>query len=115
MVYGYDRGRFKEYKRAVEDKNFGPLVNTIMNRCIHCTRCVRFAREIAGVNILSKTGRGKHSEIGTYVNKMIDSELSGIFLLFKSFIRKFSRCMSSGSSYFRTLRIYISTLGTLKL
>lgn len=48
-----------------------------MNRCIHCTRCVRFAEEVAGINILSKTGRGKYSEIGTYVNKMIDSELSG--------------------------------------
>lgn len=77
MMYGYHTGRFNEYKRATEDKNFGPIVNTIMNRCIHCTRCVRFAREVAGVNILSKTGRGKMSEIGTYVDKMIDSELSG--------------------------------------
>ena len=79
MVYGYNASRYNEYKRAVEDKNFGPIVNTIMNRCIHCTRCVRFAREIAGVFILSKTGRGRQSEIGTYVDKMIDSELSGSF------------------------------------
>jgi len=77
MVYGYHTGRYNEYKRAVEDKNFGPIVNTIMNRCIHCTRCVRFAQEVAGINILSKTGRGKFSEIGTYIDKMIDSELSG--------------------------------------
>lgn len=77
MIYGYHTGRFNEYKRATEDKNFGPIVNTIMNRCIHCTRCVRFAREVAGVNTLSKTGRGKSSEIGTYIDKMIDSELSG--------------------------------------
>ena len=66
-----------EYKRGVEDKNLGPLIKTSMTRCIHCTRCVRFAREVAGVFILSKTGRGNKSEIGTYVDKMIDSELSG--------------------------------------
>ena len=83
MVYGYHTGRYNEYKRATEDKNFGPIVNTIMNRCIHCTRCVRFAREVAGVNTLSKTGRGKFSEIGTYVNKMIDSELSGKMITFR--------------------------------
>ena len=59
MLYGYHTGRYNEYKRSVEDKNFGPIVNTIMNRCIHCTRCVRFAREVAGVQVLSKTGRGR--------------------------------------------------------
>lgn len=53
-----------EYKRAVEDKNYGPLVGTSMNRCIHCTRCVRFANEVAGSATLGKVGRGKSAEIG---------------------------------------------------
>lgn len=66
-----------EYKRAVEDKNYGPLVGTSMNRCIHCTRCVRFASEIAGCSTLGKVGRGKEAEIGTYIEKMFNSELSG--------------------------------------
>ena len=81
-----------EYKHAFEDKNLGPLVSTSMNRCIVCTRCIRFAEEvkyilflyetrlfhqIAGVPVLGKTGRGGYSEIGTYVAKMVDSELSG--------------------------------------
>ena len=57
MVYGSDRGRFREYKRAIEDKNCGPLVKTIMTRCIHCTRCVRFANEIAGIADLGTSGR----------------------------------------------------------
>jgi NADH-quinone oxidoreductase chain G len=77
MSFGNDRGRYYEYKRAVEDKNCGPLVKTIMTRCIHCTRCVRFASEIAGVPDLGMTGRGNHSEIGFYVEKAIYSELSG--------------------------------------
>lgn len=77
MQYGSDRGRFVEMKRAVEDKNLGPLVKTVMNRCIHCTRCVRFASEIAGVQDLGVTGRGRDSEIGTYVEKLMTSELSG--------------------------------------
>ena len=59
MAYGFDRGRFEENKRAVKDKDFGPLVKTSMNRCIHCTRCVRFATEIAGVEELGATGRGE--------------------------------------------------------
>ncbi len=67
MAYGFDRGRFEENKRAVRDKDFGPLVKTSMNRCIHCTRCVRFATEIAGVEELGATGRGEQMEIGTYV------------------------------------------------
>jgi len=77
QVYGYRQGRYMEYKRAVENKNLGPLVQTWMTRCIHCTRCVRFAREIAGVYNLGATGRGKSTEIGTYVESMITSELSG--------------------------------------
>jgi NADH dehydrogenase/NADH:ubiquinone oxidoreductase subunit G len=56
MVFGSDRGRFYEDKRAVEDKDFGPLIKTSMNRCIHCTRCVRFASEICGISDLGITG-----------------------------------------------------------
>ncbi|CAN8066315.1 unnamed protein product [Agarophyton chilense] len=77
MVFGSDRGRFYESKRSVEDKYCGPLVKTIMTRCIHCTRCVRFGTEIAGVEDLGTTGRGTTTEIGTYVEKMLGSELSG--------------------------------------
>ncbi|KAJ8901878.1 hypothetical protein NDN08_004083 [Rhodosorus marinus] len=77
MVFGSDRGRFYEYKRSVEDKYCGPLIKTIMTRCIHCTRCVRFATEIAGVEDLGTTGRGRDTEIGTYVEKIFGSELSG--------------------------------------
>jgi NADH dehydrogenase (ubiquinone) Fe-S protein 1 len=77
MVFGSDRSRFFERKRGVEDKNLGPLVKTIMTRCIHCTRCVRFATEVAGVEVLGTTSRGIDTEIGTYVEKMFDSELSG--------------------------------------
>jgi NADH-quinone oxidoreductase subunit G len=76
MAYGFDRSRYRENKRAVTDKNFGPLVKTSMNRCIHCTRCVRFATEVAGVEELGATGRGEHLEIGTYVEKALSSELS---------------------------------------
>lgn len=75
--YGYETGRFQEFKRAVEDKNVGPLVSTIMTRCIHCTRCVRFAEEVAGEYDLGTVGRGQDTEIGTYIDKMINSELSG--------------------------------------
>jgi len=78
MVYGGDRGRYKEYKRAVEDKNSGPLISMIMTRCIHCTRCVRFGSEIAGTGELGTTGRGTNLEIGFYVReKLFASELSG--------------------------------------
>jgi len=77
MAFGFDRGRFAENKRSVKDKNFGPLVKTSMNRCIHCTRCVRFATEIAGVPELGGTGRGEGMEIGTYVEMALTSELSG--------------------------------------
>eukprot|EP00064_Thunnus_orientalis_P001064 superscaffoldBa00000065_g1065 len=77
MQFGSDRSRFTESKRAVEDKNIGPLIKTIMTRCIQCTRCVRFASEIAGVEDLGTTGRGNDLQIGTYVEKMFMSELSG--------------------------------------
>jgi NADH-quinone oxidoreductase subunit G len=77
MGYGFDRGRFIETKRAVEDKNLGPLIKTIMTRCIHCTRCIRFATEIAGVPELGATGRGETMEVGTYVERALSSELSG--------------------------------------
>ncbi|MDS4072943.1 MAG: NADH-quinone oxidoreductase subunit NuoG, partial [Defluviicoccus sp.] len=77
MAYGFDRGRFIENKRAVKDKYLGPLIKTIMTRCIHCTRCIRFATEIAGVPELGATGRGEGTEIGTYIEKALTSELSG--------------------------------------
>lgn len=77
IVFGSDRGRFYEFKRAVEDKDCGPLIKTIMNRCIHCTRCVRFSNEVAGVNILGITGRGSKMEIGFYIENLMQSELSG--------------------------------------
>ena len=76
MAYGFDRGRFEENKRAVRDKDFGPLVETHMNRCIHCTRCIRFLTEIAGVQELGATGRGEDMEITTYIERALDSELS---------------------------------------
>src|SRR5487761_417951 len=76
MAYGVDQSRFRENKRAVKDKDFGPLVATSMNRCIHCTRCIRFATEIAGVEDLGATGRGEDMEIGTYIERTLSSELS---------------------------------------
>ncbi|EAT91119.1 hypothetical protein SNOG_01470 [Parastagonospora nodorum SN15] len=79
MRYGGDRGRFHEIegKRAVEDKNVGPLIKTSMNRCIHCTRCVRFSNDIAGAPEFGSFGRGNDLEIGTYIETALDSELSG--------------------------------------
>jgi len=77
LVYGSDRGRFYEYKRAVEDKDLGPFIKTLMTRCIHCTRCIRFAKEIAGVPVLGTTGRGNAMEVGTYIENIMNSELSG--------------------------------------
>ena len=79
MRYGADRGRFHELsgKRAVEDKNIGPLIKTSMNRCIHCTRCIRFANDVAGAPELGSTGRGNDMQIGTYLETALDSELSG--------------------------------------
>lgn len=75
-VYGYGIGRNFEYRRGVEDKNFGPLIKTTMTRCIHCTRCVRFSEEVAGEFRLGTTGRGKSTEIGTYIEHVLTHELS---------------------------------------
>lgn len=77
LFFGFTRRRFYKFKRSVNDKNLGFIVKTVMTRCIHCTRCVRFAKEIAGVEELGMFGRGGDSEIGTYVDKMLTSELSG--------------------------------------
>ncbi len=77
MGFGESESRYREPKRVVPDKNLGPLIATDMTRCIHCTRCVRFGREIAGVPELGATGRGEHTTIGTYVEKVVSSELSG--------------------------------------
>ncbi|KAK6461281.1 NADH dehydrogenase 78K chain precursor, 5-prime end [Scheffersomyces coipomensis] len=77
--YGSDRGRFKELvgKRAVENKAIGPLVKTSMNRCIHCTRCVRFMNDVAGAPEFGTSGRGNDMQIGTYIERNINSEMSG--------------------------------------
>lgn len=77
MGYGKDASRFNEGKRSVKDKNLGPLISTDMTRCIHCTRCVRFGQEIAGLPEMGATGRGENTEIGTYVEHSLQSELSG--------------------------------------
>jgi NADH dehydrogenase (ubiquinone) Fe-S protein 1 len=76
-VFGSDRSRYFYAKRGVEDKNCGPLIKTIMTRCIHCTRCVRFFQDIAGQEDFGTTLRGKETEIGTYIGKQLTSELSG--------------------------------------
>jgi NADH-quinone oxidoreductase subunit G len=77
MAYGIDASRYRENKRAVEDKYVGVLVKTIMNRCIHCTRCVRFMTEVAGVPELGAIGRGEDMEITTYLEQAMTSELQG--------------------------------------
>ena len=77
LGFGGDASRFDDNKRAVEDKNMGPLVKTVMTRCIHCTRCVRFAQEVAGVPEIGAIGRGEDTEITTYLEASLDSELSG--------------------------------------
>ncbi len=77
IVYGSDRGRFKEMKRSVEDKELGPVVKTIMTRCIHCTRCIRFSDEILGIRDLGVIGRGSSSEIKMNNVFFLDHELSG--------------------------------------
>ena len=76
MGYGRDVSRYAERKRVVKDKNLGPLISTDMTRCIHCTRCVRFTSEIAGFQELGTVGRGEHTEIGTYIERSVDHELS---------------------------------------
>ncbi len=77
MAYGRDGSRYEENKRAVEEKHMGPLIKTVMTRCIQCTRCVRFATEIAGVDDLGLVNRGENAEITTYLEKAVMSELTG--------------------------------------
>jgi len=77
MAYGNDVSRFAEKKRVVDDQNIGPLIATEMTRCIHCTRCVRFGQEVAGIMELGATGRGEHMQIGAYIEQTVNSELSG--------------------------------------
>ena len=77
MAYGVDTSRYAENKRAVEDKYIGPLVKTSMNRCIHCTRCVRFTTEVAGISEMGLLGRGEDAEITTYLEQALTSELQG--------------------------------------
>jgi NADH-quinone oxidoreductase subunit G len=77
MAFGIDSSRYREDKRAVEDKYIGPLVKTVMNRCIHCTRCVRFTTEVGGISELGLIGRGEDAEITTYLEHAMTSELQG--------------------------------------
>ncbi|MDZ7840650.1 MAG: NADH-quinone oxidoreductase subunit NuoG [Gammaproteobacteria bacterium] len=77
MAFGRSVSRFTEGKRAVDDSDIGPLIETEMTRCIHCTRCVRFGQEVAGIMELGTLGRGEHMEIGTFLGRSVDSELSG--------------------------------------
>ncbi|MGE0031116.1 MAG: NADH-quinone oxidoreductase subunit NuoG [Steroidobacteraceae bacterium] len=77
LGFGSASSRFDERKRVIKDKNLGPLISTDMTRCIHCTRCVRFTAEIAGLQELGATGRGENMEIGTWIEKSVDHELSG--------------------------------------
>jgi len=77
LGYGFDKSRYEENKRAVKDKHFGPLIETHMTRCIHCTRCVRFSTEVAGVPDIGAIGRGEHMEITTYLDAAVGSEMSG--------------------------------------
>src|SRR5881392_822466 len=75
--YGGSSSRYQEEKRVVVNKNLGPLISTDMTRCIHCTRCIRFTEEIAGIQELGMAGRGEHSEILAFVGHTVDSEVSG--------------------------------------
>ena len=77
MGFGGDVSRYNERKRVVKDKNLGPLIATDMTRCIHCTRCVRFGEEIGGMPELGATGRGENLQIGTFIERAVDSEMSG--------------------------------------
>jgi NADH-quinone oxidoreductase subunit G len=77
LFYGPDHSRFKENKRSVTDKDLGPLISTHMNRCIHCTRCIRFLDEVAGVEELGMVDRGEHEEISTWIERALHSELQG--------------------------------------
>ena len=80
-------------KRSVADKNLGPLVKTVMTRCIHCTRCVRFASEVAGVPDLGVTGRGRDSEIGTYVERIMVREVLLLWYVYTKLMHFGSMCV----------------------
>ncbi len=77
VSYGFDRSRYHEDKRVVGDNDYGPLIGTVMTRCIHCTRCIRFAEEIAGTPVLGQFNRGEDATVGTFIGDIIDTELSG--------------------------------------
>ena len=77
LNYGSDSSRIFEFKRNVEDKECGPIIKTIMTRCIHCTRCIRFLTELAGIESLGTLNRGGVTEIGTFLNKYVGTEISG--------------------------------------
>lgn len=77
LFFGYVKRRFYKFKRIVSDKNLGPIIKTVMTRCIHCTRCIRFLKSICFIQDFGIFGRGSKSEIGTYIQKIILSELSG--------------------------------------
>jgi NADH-quinone oxidoreductase subunit G len=77
VAYGADRSHYHEFKRAVDDKDIGSKIKTVMTRCIHCTRCIRFATEVAGVEEFGATGRGENMQVGTYVEAALQSELAG--------------------------------------
>ncbi|HXV74356.1 MAG TPA: NADH-quinone oxidoreductase subunit NuoG, partial [Sphingomonadales bacterium] len=77
LYYGRGTSRYAENKRSVREKHMGPLIKTIMTRCIHCTRCIRFAEEVAGVEDIGAIGRGEHMEIISYLDRTVDSEMSG--------------------------------------
>lgn len=77
LLYGNDKGRFYDLKRSVKDKECGPLIKTIMTRCIQCTRCVRFMREVSGLSFLGVIGRGGSMEISNFLQKSLISEVSG--------------------------------------
>ncbi len=77
VAYGFDRSRYNEEKLVVSDNDYGPLIGTVMTRCINCTRCVRFAEEIAGTPVLGQFNRGENAKVGTFIGELLDTELSG--------------------------------------
>ena len=124
LFFGFTKKRFYKFKRVVHDKNLGPVVKTVMTRCIHCTRCVRFATEIAGIEELGVFNRGTGSEIGTYVNKMFQSELSGNIIDLcpvSRFNNNFSRKLEKKSESWITSwiknnpKVFVSCSGSLLL
>ena len=84
LDYGFDKSRFKENKRKVKDKYMGPLIKTIMTRCIHCTRCVRFATEVAGVTEIGAIGRGENMEITTFLEKSMEFNFQPMLSIYVS-------------------------------